>query len=66
MTATARDFSRLHLHSLPQDQLEKGIKALSKVIHALAVMGEQETEREVMEVVGLEMDEAFWRRVGRK
>ena len=66
MTATARDFSRLHIHSLPQGKLEEGIKRLSRVLYCLAVMGEQDTEHEVMEVVGLEMDEAFWRRIGRK
>ena len=63
MTASARDYSRLSIHSLPQTKLEEGIRRLSHVIHALAVMGEKDAEQEVMEVAGLEMDEAFWRRV---
>jgi len=53
------------VYHLTDEQLKAGMKRLAHVLHALAVMGENDTEQEVMQVVGLEMDEAFWRRLGK-
>ncbi len=63
MNSDQKEKTRKHIHSVPTEKLEKGMKQLAHVIKAEHDLGDFAEEAELVELVGLEMDELFWRRM---